>query len=108
AQSFRDYRWRGALVSFFSCPTSRGNYIGWYPLAPGERWRRHDGNWQAGNRSRPQLPTNRNDWQRPGDGRIGIRPPARGVTVVPVEGFNRSDRAHSRPSAPTTEVSDWI
>lgn len=108
AQSYRDYRWRGALVSFFSCPTTRGNYVGWYPLGPGERWRRHDRNWQAGDRSRPQLPTNRNGWQPPGDGRIGIRPPARGVTVVPIEGFNRSDRAHSRPSAPTTEVSDWI
>lgn len=105
---FRDYRWRPALVTFFNCPTSRGNYVGWYPLAPGERWRRHDRNWQAGDRSRPQLPSNRNGWERPGDGRVGIRPPGRGVTVVPVEGFNRSDRTRTRPTAPTTEVSDWI
>jgi len=103
---FRDYRWRPALVTFFNCPTSHGNYVGWYPLAPGERWRRHDRNWQAGNRS-PQFP-GRNGSDRPGDGRYGIRPPARGVTVVPLEGFTRSDRNRIRPSAPTTDVADWI
>ncbi|MEK6300825.1 MAG: DUF6600 domain-containing protein [Acidobacteriota bacterium] len=105
---FRDYRWRPALVTFFNCPTARGNYVGWYPLAPGERWRRHDRNWHAGDRSQPQLPGNRNGSNRPGNGRYGINPPGRGVTVVPLEGFTRSDRTRIRPSAPTTEVSDWI
>ncbi|HWN99737.1 MAG TPA: DUF6600 domain-containing protein, partial [Blastocatellia bacterium] len=102
---FRDYRWRPALVGFFNYPTSRGNYVGWYPLAPGERWHRPD---RGGNHSHLQYPGIRNGSVRPGDDRYGIRPPARGVTVVPVEGFNRSDRSRVRPSAPTTEVSDWI
>lgn len=105
---FRDYRWRPALVSFFNCPTSRGNYVGWYPLAPGERWRRPDRNLRGGDHSHLQYPGVGNGSVRPGDGRYGIRPPARGITVVPVEGFNRSDRLRERPSAPTSEVSDWI
>jgi hypothetical protein len=105
---FRDYRWRPALVSFFNYPTSRGNYVGWYPLAPGERWRRPDRNLRGGDHSHLQYPGVGNGSARPGDGRYGIRPPGRGVTVVPVEGFNRSDRLRERPSAPTSEVSDWI
>jgi hypothetical protein len=105
---FRDYRWRPALVSFFNCPTSRGDYVGWYPLAPGERWRRPDRNLRGGDHSHLQYPGVGNGSARPGDGRYGIRPPGRGVTVVPVEGFNRSDRLRERPSAPTSEVSDWI
>ena len=105
---FRNYYWRPALVTFFNCPTSRGNYVGWYPLAPGERWRRHDRQLRGGDHSHLQYPAVRNGSQRPGEGRMGIRPPARGVTVVPIEGFNRSDRSRTRPSAPDTEVSDWI
>ena len=105
---FRNYCWRPALVSFFNYPTSRGNYVGWYPLAPGERWRRHDRQLRGGDHSHLQYPGVRNGSERPGDGRLGINPPPRGVTVVPIEGFNRSDRSRSRPSAPTKELSDWI
>jgi uncharacterized protein DUF6600/FecR-like protein len=105
---FRDYYWRPALVAFFNCPTSNVNYVGWYPLAPGQRWRRHDRQLRGGDHSHLQYPGVRNGGQRPDDGRYGIRPPARGITVVPIEGFNRSDRSRPRPSAPTTEVSDWI
>ncbi|MFY9609125.1 MAG: DUF6600 domain-containing protein [Blastocatellia bacterium] len=105
---FRNYCWRPALVTFFNYPTSRGNYVGWYPLAPGERWRRHDRQLRGGDHSHLQYPAVRNGSERPDDGRVGIRPPARGVTVVPVEGFNRSDRSRTRPSAPTPELSDWI
>lgn len=105
---FRNYCWRPALVTFFNYPTSRGNYVGWYPLAPGERWRRHDRQLRGGDHSHLQYPAVRNGSERPGDGRMGIRPPARGVTVVPIEGFNRSDRSRTRPSAPDTELSDWI
>lgn len=105
---FRNYYWRPALVTFFNCPTSRGNYVGWYPLAPGEPWRRQDRQLRGGDHSHLQYPAVRNGSERPGDGRSGIRPPARGVTVVPLEGFNRSDRSRTRPSAPTAEVSDWI
>jgi hypothetical protein len=105
---FRNYHWRPALVTFFNCPTSRGNYVGWYPLAPGERWRRHDRPLRGGDHSHLQYPAVRNGSERPGDGRMGIRPPSRGVTVVPIEGFNRPDRSRTRPSAPDSEVSDWI
>jgi hypothetical protein len=95
-------------VGFFNYPTSHGNYVGWYPLSPGERWRRPDRNLRGGDHSHLQYPGIRNGSERPGDGRFGVRPPPRGVTVIPVEGFNRTDRSRVRPSAPTTEVSDWI
>ena len=103
---YRDYRWRPALVYFFNCPTPRGHYVGWYPLAPGERWRRHDR--RSGNdRARVRFP--RDDWRRPGDGRSGKRSTElhHGMTILPAEGFARSNRS-VRPVAPTRELSDWI
>lgn len=106
---YRDYHWRPALVFFFNSPTPRGNYVGWYPLAPGERWRRHD-NRRGDDRAHLPYPSPREGWRRPGDGRLGIHPPQprHGVTILPVEGFTRGDRSGVRPAAPGRELSDWI
>ena len=103
---YRDYHWRPALVYFFNSPTPRGNYIGWYPLAPGERWRRHRGDDHA----HLQYPSPRDGRRRPDDGRLGMRPPQahHGVTILPVEGFTRGNRSGVRPTAPGRELSDWI
>ncbi len=103
---YRDYHWRPALVYFFNSPTPRGNYIGWYPLAPGERWRRHRGDDHA----HLQYPTPRDGRVRPDDGRVGIRPPQlhHGVTILPVEGFTRGPRSGARPMAPGRDLSDLI
>lgn len=105
----RDYHWRPALVHFFNSPTPRGNYVGWYPLAPGQRWRRHD---QRPNDDHAHLglPSPRDGWRRPGDGRLGIRPPQvhNGITILPADGFGRGNRSGVRPSAPSRELSDWI
>lgn len=103
-----DYHWRPALVSFFNSPTPRGNYVGWYPLAPGERWRRPDHR-RNDDRAHLQYPSPRNGWQRPVDGRPGIgRPqPHNGMTILPADSFARGDRS-VRPGAPGRDISDWI
>ncbi|MCI0485976.1 MAG: FecR domain-containing protein [Blastocatellia bacterium] len=94
---YRDYRWRPALVSFFNCPTPRGQYVGWYPLAPGERWRRSD---RRRDRSRLDYPSARNGWRRPGS--------RDGLTVLPVEGFTRPDRSGARPQAPGRDLRQFV
>jgi len=92
--AYWDYRWRPALVTFFNYPSGRGNYVGWYPLAPGQRWHRPD--WHRNDeRSRLHYPGDRGNWQRPGDEHRWIdprRPPA-GVTSVPVEAFQRPTKS---------------
>jgi len=103
---YRDYRWRPALVYFFNSPTPRGNYVGWYPLAPGERWRRHD-NRRADDRLRLRMPAPpRDTWRN----RDGVKPvqPHRGVTILPVEGFTKGNRNGIRPIAPGRDLSDII
>jgi hypothetical protein len=102
------YRWRPALVGFFDAPSPRGHYVGWYPLAPGQHWRRPDGR-SAGDHSHLQYPTTRDGWRRPGQSTF-ILPPhnGRGVTLLPVGGFNRSDRSQTRPVAPDADMSNWI
>jgi hypothetical protein len=101
------YQWRPALVYFFNCPTPRGSYIGWYPLAPGQRWRRPGNYARAG-------------WQRPDDDRRGrggndrddrrARRPDQwhGVSVLPVSGFARGDRNGGRVEAPARDLHQWI
>ncbi len=103
---YRDYHWRPALVYFFNSPTPRGNYVGWYPLAPGERWRRPD-HWRGDDRAHGSP---RDGWRKPDNGRLGIRPPQlhHGVTILPVEGFGGGNRFGVRPVAPGRELSDWI
>ncbi|HVG19423.1 MAG TPA: DUF6600 domain-containing protein [Blastocatellia bacterium] len=105
-----NYRWRPALVYFFDCPTSRGHYVGWYPLAPGERWRRPDAYRRDNDHSHLQYPAVRNGSRRPDDNRAGIRPPRslNGVTILPVDGFTRPDRSRVRPVAPDRDLHDWI
>jgi len=102
------YRWRPALVGFFDAPSPRGHYIGWYPLAPGQHWRRPDGR-RDDDHSHLQYPTTREGWRRPSQSTF-ILPPhnGRGVTLLPVNGFNRSDRSPVRPVAPDTDMSNWI
>jgi len=98
---YRDYHWCPALVFFFNSPTPRGNYIGWYPLAPGERWRRPD---HRGRDDRAHLPTP----TPPDSGRVRFLPaPHRGMTILPVEGFTGGDRS-ARPAAPNRELAGWI
>jgi hypothetical protein len=93
---YRDYHWRPGLVYFFNCSSPRGNYVGWYPLAPGERWHRPD-YWRG-----------RDGWRGPNDGRLAIISAQRhGMSILPYEGFIRRDRAF-RPSAPTGELADSI
>ena len=101
---YRDYHWRPALVYFFNSPTPRGNYVGWYPLAPGERWRRHRGD------ERAHFSPPRDGRRRTDEGRFGIRPPQlhHGVSILPVEGFTRGSRSGARPMAPGGELSDFI
>jgi hypothetical protein len=103
------YRWRPALVGFFDAPSPRGHYVGWYPLAPGQRWRRPDWQRRDGDHSHLQYPTARDSWQRPGRSTF-ILPPhdGRGVTLLPLDGFNRSDRSRVRPVAPDADLSNWI
>jgi hypothetical protein len=100
----RYYQWRPALVSFFNCPTPRGQYVGWYPLRPGERWRRPD---HRDNRLR--YPGEDDRWRRPQNNDNWRRPAGRdGITTIPVEGFARPDRSRLRPGAPDRDVSGWI
>jgi FecR protein len=103
------YRWRPALVGFFDAPSPRGHYVGWYPLAPGQHWRRPDSPRRDGDHSHLQSPTARDSWQRPGRNTF-ILPPhhEHGVSLLPVEGFTRADRAKTRPLAPDTDLSNWI
>ena len=109
--------WRPALVFIFNCATSYGNYVGWYPLGPGSRWSRperyHEHRWDhapripgqspndAGRRPRIDPPTVSHGGARPG------RNPG-GVTVLPIETFNRSGKTHVRPQAPSGELSGAI
>jgi FecR protein len=103
------YRWRPALVGFFDAPSPRGHYVGWYPLAPGQHWRRPDREQRRGSdHSHLQYPTTREGWQRPGRGPAIAPHDGRGVTLLPVEGFNRSDRSKTRPVAPDSDLSNWI
>lgn len=104
----RDYHWRPALVFFFNSPTPRGNYVGWYPLGPGERWRRHDHR-RGDDNARLPYPGPRDRGQRPGDGRLGVGLPRQhpGMSILPADGFTRGDRS-VRPGAPGRELSDWI
>jgi hypothetical protein len=97
---YRDYHWRPALVYFFNSPTPRGNYIGWYPLAPGQRWRRH----RADDRAQYPFPGN---GRRRSDDRD--RPQLHhGVSILPADGFARGNRSGVRPGAPARELSDLI
>ena len=103
------YRWRPALVGFFDAPSPRGHYVGWYPLAPGQHWRRPDREQRRdGDHAHLQYPTTRDGWQRPGRAPLIVPHDERGVTLLLVEGFNRSDRAKTRPVAPDTDLSNWI
>ncbi|MEW6213365.1 MAG: DUF6600 domain-containing protein, partial [Acidobacteriota bacterium] len=102
---YRYYRWRPALVGFFNCPTPRGQYIGWYPLRPGERWRRPD----RRDHSHLQYPGANNGWRRPQSDGNWRRPIARdGITTVPIDGFTRPDRSRSRPGAPDRDTDRWF
>jgi uncharacterized protein DUF6600 len=94
------YQWRPALVYFFNYQTPRGNYVGWYPLTPGERWRRHDSYRRQGDHSHLQYPLARDNWRRP-----RVR---EGLTVLPVEGFTRPDRSAARPEAPARDTDRWL
>lgn len=101
---YRDYRWRPALVYFFNTSTPRGRYIGWYPLAPGERWRRHDHDRRDRDNWRDRSP--RDGSRRPDDGR---RPKLHhAMTILPADGFAKGSRNGIRPSAPNREIADWI
>jgi hypothetical protein len=98
----RDYRWRPALVFFFNSPTPHGNYVGWYPLTPGERWHRPDRDWRGGDRNGDH------GRRRPGGGDVAIQPPKhRGITILPYDGFARGDR-NARPGAPGRDITDAI
>jgi hypothetical protein len=98
---YRDYHWRPALVYFFNSPTPRGNYIGWYPLAPGERWRRH-----RDDRADIRFPFPRDGRRRSGD---NDRPQLHhGVSILPADGFIRGNRTGVRPGTPGRELSDLI
>jgi len=101
----RDYRWRPALVSFVNCSTPRGNYVGWYPLAPGERWRRHD------NRRGNDNARTRDGRRWSNDRGPGNRSPQlhHAMTILPAEGFTRgSRRSGARPTAVSNELSTLI
>jgi hypothetical protein len=118
------YSWRPALVGFFNCPTPRGNYVGWYPLAPGDRWRRSGnfgGDGFRGNDGHRHLqyPVARDAWRRPNErggdsagGRRGgndLGPSRRhGVTVLPIEGFAGSGRTKFKPGAPDHDLNNYV
>lgn len=98
----RDYRWRPALVFFFNSATPRGNYVGWYPLTPGERWHRPDRDRRGGDRNGDH------GRRRPGDGDVAKQPPKHhGITILPYDGFARGDR-NVRPGAPGRDITDAI
>lgn len=93
------YQWRPALVYFFNSRTPNGDYIGWYPLSPGERWRRPD-----------RRRDNDHDHLRYPTAREGARRPQQreGLTVLHVDGFTRPDRSKVRPAAPDRDLHTWI
>jgi hypothetical protein len=104
---YGDYRWRPALVYFFNGPTSRGRYIGWYPLAPGEHWHRSDRDWRRDDRRHDRKPGLAGQ-PMPVDGGGRIRPPKnRGVTILPAESFAGSE-SRLRPAVQGKDLSDWI
>jgi hypothetical protein len=108
--SFRYYRWRPALVRFYDCPTPRGRYVAWHPLAPHERWRRPDRDLRGGDHSHLRYPSARAGSRRPDDERFGIRLPRErsGVSILPVDDFAKAERSRLRPVAPGRDVSDWV
>ncbi|MBI3650647.1 MAG: FecR domain-containing protein [Acidobacteria bacterium] len=111
------YQWRPALVGFFNCPTPRGDYVGWYPLAPGDHWRRPDhfgGNGFGDNNGHRhlQLPVARDGARRLND-RTGnsdgsTRRPRHGITVIPIEGFAGNGRTKFKPNAPDHDLNNWV
>lgn len=100
------YHWRPALVYFFNCPTSRGHYVGWYPLAPGQRWRRH---YDRG-RDHISHPSVRGGSARPGDSTRAWRRPDRsdGITLQPIAGFQRPDQSRTRPEPAGRDIEQWL
>ena len=105
---YRDYHWRPALVFFLNSPTPRGNYVGWYPLAPGEHWHRPDRDRPGDGRGQTHDPSRRAGWPMPVDGGGRVQPPhRRGMTILPIEGFVRGG-ASVRPAAPDTDLSKLI
>lgn len=106
---YRDYHWRPALVSFFNWSSTSGHFVGWQPLAPGERWHRPDRRGRDDGHAHLQYPSPRDGRRRPGDREFVIQPvrPGRGVTMLPVEGFTHGDRT-TRPRAPGREQSGWL
>ncbi len=103
------YRWRPALVYFFNCPTSRGHYLGWYPLSPGERWRRPDRYQRGGDHSHLRYPGARDGARRP-DHRAQVPSPRNrnGITIIPVDSITRPDRSRSLPLAPDRDTARSI
>jgi hypothetical protein len=104
------YQWRPALVYFFNYQTPRGNYVGWYPLHPGDRWRRADHRRRQGDHSHLQYPSPRGGDRRPVADASNWRRPRvpDGVTVLPIDGFARPGRVSERPSAPTRDLDKWL
>lgn len=104
------FYWRPALVGFFNCPTPSGHYVGWYPLHPGERWRRPEhysdhGSPIRGGARRPDI--SRDARER------------RGASWIPVSGFIRpgggqsgergsGELGRSRPQAPDRNLGPII
>ncbi|HEU4389612.1 MAG TPA: DUF6600 domain-containing protein [Blastocatellia bacterium] len=102
------FRWRPALVSFFNCGTSSGQYVGWYPLRPGERWRRPErygeyGSVIRGGARRPDVARDARE--------------RHGASWIPVSGFTRSGQSgdrgsgelgRSRPQAPDRNLGPLI
>jgi hypothetical protein len=105
---YRDYRWLPALVFFFDCLTPRGDYVGWYPLAPGEHWHRPDRDRRGDTRGHAHHPSPRDGSPMPVDGGGRVLPPGRrGMTILPIEGFVRGG-ASVRPAAPDADLSRLI
>ena len=107
SHNYWDYRWRPSLVYFFNYPTSRGNYVGWYPLTPGQRWHRPEWYDRHGDRGHLHLPSPRDRALRPGDERQWLDPPRnpRGVTTVAVDAFQRPTRSTGKIEA--RPPADW-
>lgn len=102
------YRWRPALVYFFDAPTSRGHYVGWYPLGPGQRW--HNWNRRDNDHAHLRYPNLRNGGHRPDNDGRRVRTPRdpRGVTLLPVDGFTKPGGSRMRPVVPGKDMRDWI
>src|SRR5262249_38977630 len=89
-------------------PSPRGHYIGWYPLRPGERWRRPDWRDRDGDHGHARFNVGNGTWRRPGDSPFPRPHVGNGVTILPVDGFTRADRARVRPIVPDRDLSGWI